>query len=179
MTQGECGAMLAIAGRMYGKPINTALVEAWHEFLGGVSAQEGINAMRAHITDSPHFPTVADICKRVAEERLGPADAGAAWEEVRRAFGRCGRDHEPIWSTRAIAGAVEAIGWRELCNTLDEDLPTVRAQFERYFKARLQLQDKETKLGLAEPVEPKRLGPKSTHELLQEIAVRQQGGGVK
>jgi hypothetical protein len=167
MTHGECGAMLAIAGRIYGKSVNLALVDVWHEFMASMSAEEGVRAMKRHVVESPHFPTVADICRLVREERLGPQDAAEAWEEVRRAFGRCGRDREPTWSTPAIAGAVEAIGWRELCNTLDEDLPTVRAQFERYFKARLETQAKQQRNQIADG-EQKRLGPKSVQELMRE-----------
>lgn len=177
MTQGECGAMLAIAGRMYGKQINHALVEAWAEFMGDVSANEGVKAMRQHVVTSPHFPTVADIRRFVAEERVGSTDPGEAWEEVRRAIQRCGRDHEPSWSSASIAGAVDAIGWRELCNTTHDDLSTVRAQFERYFKARLQVRTKEANAGaLPAREESKRLGPMSINELMAEQQSRMQGG---
>jgi hypothetical protein len=167
MTQGECGAMLAIAGKMYGKPINTSLVEAWHEFMGDVTPAEGVAAMKKHIVESPHFPTVADIRKRVAEDRVGSADPGAAWEEVRRAIQRCGRDHEPVWSSAAIAGAVDAIGWRELCNTMMDDLSTVRAQFERYFRARVESRAKDANYGALEAHADKRIGPKSAGDLIQ------------
>jgi hypothetical protein len=179
MTLGECGAMLAIAGRMYGKQINAALVEAWYEFMGDVTPDEGAVAMRGHVCDSPHFPTVADIRKRVAFERIGPTDIASAWGEVRRAIQRCGRDREPGWSCWAIGAAVEAIGWRELCNTLNDELPTVRAQWERYYKASLESQTKRLNAGaLEEHIEleqQKRIGPKSTQELM--VAIKAKVGG--
>lgn len=178
MTQGECGAMLAIAGRMYGKQINHALVEAWAEFMGDVTPDEGVKAMRQHVVTSPHFPTVADIRRFVAEERVGNSDPGEAWEEVRKGIQRCGRDHEPTWSSASIAGAVDAIGWRELCNTTMDDLSTVRAQFERYFKARLQVRTREANAGaLPAHNEPKRLGPQSIGDLMREQQRLQQAGG--
>lgn len=135
MTEGECAAMLAVAGKIYGRDLSQGLVEAWAGFMGDISADEGARAIREHVTESPHFPTVADIRKRVSTLRVGPMNPGAAWEEVRKAIGREGRNRSPEWTHPAIASAVMALGWVEICNTTDDDLATLRAQFERYYRA--------------------------------------------
>lgn len=138
MTTGECAAMLAIAGQVYGRDVAIATVEVWASFMGDVSAAEGVAALRAHVVESPHFPTVADVRKRVAAARMGTrGDVGAAWGEVRRAIARVGSYGSPRWSSPAIEHAVESLGWREICHTRDDDVPTLRAQFERYFRAGL------------------------------------------
>jgi hypothetical protein len=128
--------MLAIAGKAYGRAIGTDMVETWSEFFGDFTPEEGAHAIREHITESPHFPAISDIRKRAASARVSQVDVSAAWTEVRKAFGSVGRYGYPKWSSPAIAAAVETIGWIELCNTQEVDMPTVRAQFERYLKAR-------------------------------------------
>lgn len=138
MTPGECEAMLAIAGKVYGRDVSDGLVDAWAEFMADLTAEEGARAIREHVTESPHFPTVADVRRRVAAYRIGTVDPGAAWEEVRRAIGAQGRYRNPTWSHPAITAAVNALGWVEICNTMDDDLSTLRAQFERYYRAAME-----------------------------------------
>jgi len=135
MTRGECMAMLTVAGVVYGKNISESLVDAWIEFMRDVTPEEGVPAMRQHITESRFFPTVADIRQLVAKGRVEPVDVARAWEEVRRGLVRCGSYHEPAWTSEAIGAAVRALGWREICMTREEDMGTLRAQFERYLKA--------------------------------------------
>lgn len=135
MKRSETTGILAMAGIMYGKPVSDALVDAWNEFMGDVTADEGMSAMRAHVTESPHFPTVADIRKRVALSRTGPCDPGAAWNELWQAATRLGRRKEPEWSSRPLAAAVEAVGYEAVCLADREQVPTIRAQFERYYRA--------------------------------------------
>lgn len=156
MTPGECDAMLAIAGKVYGRDVSDGLVDAWAEFMGDVTADEGARAIREHITESPHFPTVADVRKRVASMRIGRVDPGAAWEEVRRAIGREGRNRTPEWSHPAIAAAVNALGWVDICNTLDDDLSTLRAQFERYYRAAMENRAKAANVGALEAHQERR-----------------------
>jgi hypothetical protein len=141
MTPGECKAMLAIAMKAFGRTLAReaaqSQADSWAEFLQDITAEEGVKAIRQHVTESPHFPTIADIRRRVAESRVDPVDIGAAWGEVKRAISRVGYDGSPSWSHPAITHAVESLGWRTICHTLDDDVPTLRAQFERYFRGYL------------------------------------------
>lgn len=142
--------MLAVAGKVYGKDIRVDLVEVWSEFMRDITAAEGVEAMRAHVAESRFFPTVADIRQAVAERRVGAVDIGRAWEEVRRAISRYGRNKSPVFSHAAIENAVNTLGWIELCNSMEEDMPTIRAQFERYYKAGLETQSKQENVGRLE-----------------------------
>jgi len=155
MTSGECKAMLAIAMKAFGKAYPSpeaarSQADSWAEFLSDITPDEGVKAIRQHISESPHFPQIADIRRRVAESRVDPVDIGAAWGEVRRAISRCGHNRLPEWSNPAVAHAVEALGWRDICMTLEDDLPTLRAQFERYFKAYLDGARREANSGALE-----------------------------
>jgi hypothetical protein len=135
MTRAECMAMLAVAGQCYEKALTVELVDAWCSMMADITAEEGAAALRAHIATSPHWPKVSDIRNRVAEARSPAPDVAAAWGEVYRAIGSWGRDREPAWSSPAIAAAVQAIGWRAICDSNTDDVNTLRAQFERFLLA--------------------------------------------
>jgi hypothetical protein len=152
MTRAECMAMLAIAGQCYEKPLTVELVDAWASMLVDVTAEEGAAALRAHIATSPHWPKVADIRNRVAEVRCPSANPAEAWGEVYRAIGRCGRDREPQWSTPAVKAAVDAIGWRAICDSNTDDVNTLRAQFERFLLAGVRASQREANVGALEAV---------------------------
>jgi hypothetical protein len=111
----------------------------WASMLVDLPAQEALSALQGHIAESPHVPTIADVRNRVARARTraDEVDVGAAWGEVQRAIGRVGYAGAPTWSHPAIEHAVEALGWRAICHTLEGDVPTLRAQFERYFRGYL------------------------------------------
>lgn len=166
MTKGECAAMLAIASRMYGQPVDADLVEGWSEFMGDVSPEEGTHALREHITESSKFPTVADIRKRVASVRVSALDVGEAWGEVNRALQRVGFYGSPTWSHPAIASAVEALGWKTICHTDNDDVPTLRAQFERYYKAALEGRQRAANAGALSAYSDERRGVMSSASLV-------------
>lgn len=142
--------MLAVAGKVYGKDIRVDLVEVWAEFMRDITAAEGVEAMRTHVAESRFFPTVADIRQAVAQKRVGAVDIARAWAEVRRAISFYGRNKSPVFSHPAIESAVNALGWVELCNSLEEDMPTIRAQFERYHKAALETESRRENVGRLE-----------------------------
>jgi hypothetical protein len=131
--------------------VTPGMISIWAEMMVDISPEEAKAALVSYLADGPpHPPALSDIRRRAAESRVGHIDVGAAWEEVRRAIQKYGRDLDPPWSSPAIAGAVEAIGWRELCNTMDDDLPTVRAQWERYLRARVETMGKAENIGRLE-----------------------------
>ena len=150
MSEGEVMAMLAVAGKVYGKDVRPDLIQVWHEFMLDVSADEGARAMRQHVAESQYFPTVADIRKRVTAGRVDAPDIGRAWGEVLSQVRAVGSYKSPRFSHPAIENAVNALGWVEICMTLDSDVPTLRAQFERYYKAGLETSAKDQNHGRLE-----------------------------
>lgn len=142
-----------------------ATVRLWARLLVDLDVEEGRRALDEHLVSSPHPPTIADIRSRAAAHRVGLPDVAAAWEEVARAIQRCGRDDEPRWSHPAIASAVAALGWRELCNTLNEDMPTVRAQWRGFYGATSETITKRANVGALEA----RTGAVSAGDAVQRL----------
>lgn len=173
MTVGECAAMLAIAGKVYGREIRPELVGVWHEFMLDITSEEGARSMRQHVAESPHFPTIADIRRRVAEVRVDAPALSEAWEEVRKQIAKVGSYGVPVFSHPAVERAVEALGWREICMTLEEDAPTLRAQFERYLKSNLEAGNKAANHGALEQARTGESLPAG--ELLKRLALPGRG----
>lgn len=114
--------------------VTPSLTRLWALMLADLEPQDAMRALQAHLAESPHVPTIADIRRRVAECRVSPIDVGGAWGEVQRAVASVGSYRTPTFDNPAVAYAVECLGWKAICHTLQDDLPTLRAQFERYLR---------------------------------------------
>lgn len=161
--------MLAIAGLAYSKPVDPAAAGVWADMLPDVSSEDGARALRAHIATSPHFPTIADIRRRVGSKRSPQIDAGSAWGEVQRSISSQGRYRNPQWSHPAIAHAVNAIGWIAICDSDTDDAGTLRAQFERYLKSAVDNQQEAANVGQLE-AHRDRSGSIGAGEAIKQIA---------
>lgn len=140
MTPSETAELLAvIADAFPGRFSCTAgTLRVWAVMLEDTSWNDAQAALREYLCTGVHPPAIADIRTRVAARQLCAPDIAQAWPEVMRAIARVGRYGQPTWSSPLVAAAVESIGWLALCGTHDDALPTVRAQFERYLRARSQ-----------------------------------------
>jgi hypothetical protein len=150
MTKGECAAMLAIAAKAYGKPVDEGTEDVWAQLMGDISWNEGELAMLRHVATSRFFPMICDIRAAVAALRVPPVDLAAAWEEVQKGVRYGGRNKEPQWSHPLIASAVDSMGWHSFCDMTNEQLPTVRAQFAKMLAARTETRTKEANTGALE-----------------------------
>lgn len=87
-------------------------------------------ALAAQDTAWPTAAALRKLAKSCAPvERL---TASEAWEEMYRH--RHAHTLAPKWSSPAVERAAVAVNWNDP-NWLTEQLPTIRAQFERYFVA--------------------------------------------
>lgn len=139
MTIAEVTEFLALVSDAFPERMrtNAGALAIWSRMLSDLSIAEAQRALVEYLSDGPpHPPSISDIRRRVSDATTGAVNAAEAWEEVRKAICRVGRYKTPTFRSPLVAAAVEAIGWEALCNTLEDDLPTVRAQFERYLKAR-------------------------------------------
>lgn len=152
MTPSETIELLrVIAGAFPSRFTATAdVVRIWSEMLVDLEPGEAHAALRCCLAESNHPPTIADIRTRVAARRAPAPDIATAWGEVRRAIGAWGRDREPAWSHPRIAAAVNAIGWRSICDSDASDERTLMAQFERLLKAGIETERKEANTGSLE-----------------------------
>lgn len=78
------------------------------------------NAARS-ISEEAH----PDTRMKLQAEALGEIEA----KMLSTPFGK-----RPMWSTKEIARTVECYGWENLIHTLEEDMPTVRAQLRRVYE---------------------------------------------
>lgn len=73
------------------------------------------------------MPRVAELREAVLDVVDGDVpDPAAAWAEVIAAIGTCGRHGHPRWSHPLIGRAVDAHGWRNLCDSTN---PAIGTQF--------------------------------------------------
>jgi hypothetical protein len=135
MNRNEVTAMLAVASAATGMQVTDHVISVWTDMLTDISAQEAARAMRSFLAEEKRRPTIADIRTRVASQHTPAIDAGSAWGEVHRQVQSVGAYRTPKFTHPAIQQAVDAIGWVILCHTHEDQLGTLRAQFERYLKA--------------------------------------------
>lgn len=113
--------------------------QVWQDILGDLDA--GLLRRAITAAASSQYPpspgelrTLALRLRSIeANESLAP-DPDEAWAEVRKAFHRVGRYGTPQWSHPALAAAVDAMGWEQLCDSPDGD-PTTRAQFRGFYES--------------------------------------------
>lgn len=95
-------------------------------------------ACKKLMLESRYLPTIAEIVA-AAQNLVGEKNGnrlkewGEAWREIQTAMLKEFIYGKPLWSTREIELTVKSFGWRELCCTLEDDMPTVRAQLKRIY----------------------------------------------
>lgn len=147
--------------------VSAGTVAIWGRMLMDITPSEAGAALVSYLSDGPpHPPSISDIRTRVANESVAGLDVAAAWEEVRRGISTHGSYKEPSWSNPLLAATVDTLGWRDICMTLESDLPTLRAQFERYLKARAMTAQKSANLGRLD-AHVKRIGAASAGDFLR------------
>ncbi len=99
-------------------------------------------AVRKLINNSKFLPTIAEIRSAAAVlEGLasGTAELGAdeAWGQVQRAIHSVGYYSRPQFDSEVLQEIVDSLGWQEICMTLVDEAPILRAQFRRAYEQAL------------------------------------------
>jgi hypothetical protein len=147
MTIDEAQELIAVLMAVYPKhPVQTQTPRAYAMVMRDISVEDAMGAAEAWMRTSPHFPTPADLIGILAEARAVTPAWEDAWAEVMRTMKTWGPyiTHQihpagpfPGWSSDALAAAVQAAGGYEaICMCEMDKLPTLRAQFRDFFKAR-------------------------------------------
>ncbi|RFA14577.1 hypothetical protein B7R22_05430 [Subtercola boreus] len=88
MNAGDVMELLTVAAIVNDREVPDALVQAWLPIVGKYTRQQGLDALRSHMTESPFFPKPSDIVHQVRVavqhrrevEGLHPAPpAGTRW----------------------------------------------------------------------------------------------------
>ena len=114
-------------------PCSEGTVLAFWCALGDLPREAIERAAVAHVAQETSWPVAATL-RRLAQPRALPGGltASEAWEEMYRH--RHAHTRSPQWSSPAVERAAEAIRWNDP-DWLSEQIPTIRAQFERYYLA--------------------------------------------
>lgn len=119
-------------------------VETWRAVLADC-APDALSAAAVQLArESDYPPTIASWRARALTiSGGGPAwtmSAAEAWDEMRRHRVKRAQTrldstpYMPKWTSEAVRRASEAVGWDDP-SWETEQLPTIRAQFERYYNA--------------------------------------------
>jgi hypothetical protein len=183
MTAGEVTKLVGVIANAFpGRFAVTAdnaqgVAQVWHRMLGDLPAEECYAAVEELLTTALHPPGIGDIRRLVATRRVGAPDEAAAWEEVRLAIGRCGRDKEPEWSHPVIAEAVSALGWVTICNSnIDAEMAT-RAHFRGFYQSRIEHWERGANVESMRRIRADRqLEGKNVGQLVGEVLANMGGG---
>ena len=133
MTPEETGEIVRFLSAAYPSwQVTAGTISVWHGLLESCDYSDVKMAAMALVRTSTFAPSIAQILREIAEEAQAVAPTyGDAWAEVRRAIWTEGFNTRD-WTHRAIAEAVEAIGWYEIRKSDNQD--TTRAQFRDIYK---------------------------------------------
>lgn len=86
-------------------------------------------AVRRVLATAKRLPKIAEIREAMLEVGVGGKRSGAeAWGDVLKAVSKYGVHRDPTFADPLVAAAVEAVGWRAICNAPEID-PSPRAKF--------------------------------------------------
>lgn len=131
MTERDCLEMFALLEAAYPKePMTDEQLTLYTELLLPYEIGRVRDAVLIHIQTSPWFPRISDIVGRVTKhEQL---DADEAWGEVLTQIRKVGYYRTPEWSHPALADAIQAMGWQDLC--MSDNAEADRAHFMKFYQ---------------------------------------------
>ena len=112
--------------------IDPALPEAWAPLFDDVPAEDLFRAAAEHARESRFWPAPSELRSRAIRPDNMPS-AEEAWLEVKEKIRRVGYYGEPVFSHDAVADAVAAMGWQDLCSMEVGDQAAERAHFFRVY----------------------------------------------
>lgn len=127
------------------------MTAVWHAHLADVELGDAIEVVKRWAARAEPFPPAPGVIvhelREAADRATGARapDVDEAWAEVMTGVSRLGYvEGPPAWSHPAIAAAVRAVTWRDIC--LGESMMSTRSQFVRMYesaRARVVLHERE------------------------------------
>jgi hypothetical protein len=90
-------------------------------------------ALLVHCKSAKFLPSPAELREIASSGGKGQRSGFEAWGDVLAVVRRVGRYREPRFTDPAVAQAVQAIGWREICDS--ENPEATRAHFARAYES--------------------------------------------
>lgn len=114
-------------------PCHAGTIQVFWDSLEDLPRQEVERATIAYIAQETAWPVVAKLRSiALLNHDDNTLTASQAWDEMYRH--RHAHTRAPKWSSPAVESAARAVSWNDPC-WLTEQIPTIRAQFERYYNA--------------------------------------------
>lgn len=120
-------------------PVSAGTIKIYMAALADIPDDDLLAAVADHVAHEPKFPEICEL-RRLALAGRYP-DPWDAWGEVKRGINVFHRDGNPEFSHPLIARAVDALGWRTMCDSPIDDEAITRAHFTRAYRS---LVDRET-----------------------------------
>lgn len=141
MTKQEFAVFIATINTAYPKCdlITEVQTTLWYEMLGHIDFETAKVALKKYILSNKFPPTIADINTLAADVMNEPLpDADEAWGELHKAIRRFGymEERKALDSmSEPTRKTVERIGFQDICKSPNDQLNTLRAQFNRAYEA--------------------------------------------
>ena len=114
-------------------PCSAGTIQVFWDCLADLERGAVERAVASYCAHEDAWPIVAKLRKLAkAPEADARPTASEAWEEMYRH--RHAHTRSPQWSSAAVERAARAVNWNDP-DWPAEQLPTIRAQFERYYAA--------------------------------------------
>lgn len=126
-------------------------IAVWYRLLKDIPKDQAAAAIEAYAMTNSKKPTPADIRAQAVDIQADGTDWGDGWEEVLRAIRRHGMyDEEGALDsmspmTREI---VKRLGWKQICQSEQDEMMAVRANFRMMFEQKDEKERKEAALSL-------------------------------
>lgn len=133
MEKRETAAILAVLSSAfpYAK-VSKETAALYHEVWKDLDYESCQSAISALIRTSEMFPSASTVRREVLRQggQMAPSSA-EAWWQVTRMVSEVGRYGRPEFDNPTIKRAVEAIGWREICDSDNQGV--LRAHFVKMY----------------------------------------------
>lgn len=116
MKPSETSTVLAmIRGSYPRQKISKDAMRAYSLMLGDLDFGAVKRAVVEHVASSEWFPSIAELRQLATESQSAAPDFDEAWALVTAEIRRIGSYGTPEFEHPAVASAVAAVGWRQLC----------------------------------------------------------------
>lgn len=140
MTKQEFGSIVSVIRGVYRDKTfltDKEVKELWFEMLKDIPYEQAKSAVMKHAMTSKWTPTIAEIREQVVDIQADRTDWGDGWKEVLMAIRRFGysAEKEALESMSPMTReVVSRLGWKQICNSDQDDLTAIRANFRMMFE---------------------------------------------
>lgn len=112
-------------------------MELWYAELKDLDYGLAVASVRKHANSSKWSPSIAEIREQSVDIQADDTDWGDGWQEVLTAVRRFGQ-YDKQGAMESMSGMtreiVERLGWKQICQSEQDELMAIRANFRMLFE---------------------------------------------